>query len=46
MHAYYEDLIWFIRQQWPASAMNLASQAATPEAPLPPPGAGCELRLP
>jgi len=37
MHAYYEDLIWFVRQHWFDSATNLGANAAIPAAPLPPP---------
>jgi hypothetical protein len=37
MHAYYEDLIWFVRHHWSASATSLGNHAAMPEAPLPPP---------
>ena len=37
MHAYYGDLIWFVRQHWFDSAPNPGSNAAIPAAPLPPP---------
>lgn len=37
MHAYYEDLIWFVRHHWSASDANLGNHTAMTAAPLPPP---------
>jgi hypothetical protein len=37
MHAYYEDLIWFVRHHWSASDANLGDNTAVTAAPLPPP---------
>jgi len=37
MHAYYEDLIWFVRHHWSAGDANLGDNTAVVAAPLPPP---------
>jgi hypothetical protein len=37
MHAYYEDLIRFVRHHWSASAANPGNETTTSAAPLPPP---------
>lgn len=35
MHAYYEDLIWFVRHHWSAGDANLGDNTAVTAAPLP-----------
>ena len=37
MHAYYEDLICFVRHDWSAGDANLGDNTAVTAAPLPPP---------
>ena len=37
MHAYYEDLIWFVRHHWSGGEANLGNNTAITAAPLPPP---------
>jgi len=37
MHAYYEDLSWFVRQRWTANDANLGNNTPITAAPLPAP---------
>lgn len=36
MHAYYEDLIWFVRQHWPVNEDRIRGGTGNTAAPLPP----------
>ena len=37
MHAYYEDLSWFVRQRWTADDANLGDNTPITATPLPAP---------